>query len=87
MATRKKKEVVKRRGTARALDSVMYPKRYTVEIDLNPDDPTKITMSRSCENMTAWELYGVLHVVLKEIERQMLIKPDEEPIQTGNTLA
>lgn len=82
----KKDAAVKHRGTARRMPSAAYPKKYHVEVDLNPEDG-RIVISRRCENMSSWELYGLLHMLLKDIERQMLIKPDEHVKRDGDELA
>lgn len=73
----KEERVVKRSGSTKRLDGVPhYPKRYEVVIEKGADKTVLIT--RRSENMTCWELYGLLRMLLLEIERQMLIKPDEE---------
>ncbi len=35
-------------------------------------------LSRTCENMSGWELYGVMRMCMLEIERQLMIKPEDE---------
>jgi hypothetical protein len=66
-----------KRGKAKLMPTPFYPKRYSVEVTLNESgDDTTIT--RSCENFSAWELYGMLKLVMLEIERQMKIRPEDE---------
>lgn len=55
----------------------IYPKRYSVEVNFDPDSD-RITITRKCEGMSGWELYGLLNILMKEIERQLLIEPADE---------
>lgn len=71
----KEKRVVSRSGRIPKLTGV-YPKRYEIEIADN--DGKGVTISRRCVNMTGWELYGVLHMAMREIERQLTIRPEEQ---------
>ena len=77
----KKKNVAKsgkltKRGKAKPMPIPVYPKRYSVEVTLNDDGSTLI--SRTAENFNAWELYGMMKLLMLEIERQMSINPEEE---------
>jgi len=54
--------------------SFVYPKRYEVLLDLQPNGDVSIT--RTAENMTTWELYGVLKMLLLRLEKIMLIGED-----------
>lgn len=74
--TKPKTEKVTKRGTAKRLDTPHYPKRY--EVVIREQSNGKVTIERTCENMSGWELYGLLQMCLLEIERQMRIKPDDE---------
>lgn len=77
-STSKKKQVVERKGsTKRSIGIPHYPKRYEVVVEDGAANGG-VTIKRTCENMTSWELYGLLRMLLLEIERQMRIKPDEE---------
>jgi hypothetical protein len=62
---------VEGRGTAKRPREFQYPKRYEVVVDLIDDD--RITITRRAENLSAHELYGLLRMLMLEIERQIRV--------------
>lgn len=76
--TKRKKKPFTRQGDTVSLDSdPRYPKEYRILIERHPGDPTMIRTTRTVGNMTGWELYGLLHITMKEIERQLLYRNDQ----------
>lgn len=75
----KRKLIVKKRGSTVNLDFPRYPKRYEIVIDRSPDNSGRVDIKRTCENMTAWELYGVLKMLTLAVEQQLgILKSDSE---------
>jgi hypothetical protein len=70
-----RKKSITAKSTADELDSGEYPKRYPkrfeIVVDRHPEDPTKVLVTRTCDNMSGFELYGLLQVVLRAVEMQI----------------
>lgn len=71
-----KKRVVRRVGKARRPRYYDYPKRYEMIVDID-ESSDAVILSRRSENFSAHELYGLLRMTLLDIERQLLIKPED----------
>jgi len=63
-------------GKAPYLNPYPYPKQFTVRIECGEDGHGTIT--RTNENFSVYELYGVLQLMAKELERQLAIVPTDE---------
>lgn len=53
-------------------DDGEYPKFFTIVVDRSETDPNRVTVTRACENMSGFELYGLLQVVLRAVEQQVI---------------
>jgi hypothetical protein len=53
------------------VDGRDYPKRFVITVNPSKTDPNRVTVTRTCENMGGFELYGLLHAVLKAVEQQV----------------
>jgi len=52
-------------------DDGEYPKRFEIVVDRHPEDPTKVLVTRICDNMSGFELFGLLQIVLRAVEMQV----------------
>ena len=77
MATKDGKRTLTRQGRTKQMPLNQYPKVYEVRVEYDPETGESV-ISRRAENFSGWELYGLLRVLMKEIECQLLFKPDEE---------
>jgi hypothetical protein len=66
-----RKKSITAKSTADELDSGEYPKRFEIVVDRHAKDPTKVLVTRTCDNMSGFELYGLLQVVLRAVEMQI----------------
>jgi hypothetical protein len=71
------KRILVRRGRTKKMPLHTYPKIYEVRVEYDPKTDQVLTTRRS-QGFSGWELYGMLNVLMKEVERQLLIKPEEE---------
>jgi hypothetical protein len=53
-------------------DDSEYPKRFTIIVDQSESDPRRVTVTRTAENISGFELYGLLQVVLRAVESQVM---------------
>lgn len=52
-------------------DDSEYPKRFTIVVSRDVNNADKVLVKRTCENMSGFELYGLLQVVLRAVEIQV----------------
>jgi hypothetical protein len=74
---RNPKKVIARTGRTKKMPLPIYPKVYEVRIEYDLETDMAVVKRRT-EGFSAWELYGMLNILMKEIERQLLIKPEDE---------
>ena len=65
------KKVIKAQSESAMPNGSDYPKQVTIIVDIKPDDPDRILVSRVVENLSGLELYGLLLVVTKAVEDQV----------------
>lgn len=52
----------------------VFPKRYEIVVDLDPEDEGKIIMRRKSENLLGFELIGLLELVMADIRHQTMLR-------------
>lgn len=52
-------------------DYTEYPKRILIEVTIDPERPDVVLVARTVEGLSGFELYGLIHALLRAVEKQV----------------